>query len=60
MLGTAWARFTGPLPLKAVLFVEQFLIEPGAIGLGDDLVEQLDPQIALSHIGHAGLGEKAC
>jgi len=60
MLGAAWACFTGPFPLKRLFLVEQFLIQPGAIGFGDDLIEEFDPQIALSHIGHAGLSEEPC
>jgi hypothetical protein len=60
MLGTAWACFTRPFPLKRMFLVEQFLIQPSAIGFRDDLIKELDPQISLSHIGHTGLGEEAC
>ena len=54
----AGTGLAGSLPLKRLLLVQEILIETGAIGLRDDLVEELDAQVALTHIGDAGLSQK--
>jgi hypothetical protein len=60
MLGAARPGFACPLTLKRLLFIDQFLIKVCAIGLGYDIVEQLNPEIALRYIRDAGLSQEAC
>ncbi len=60
MLGAAWPGFARPFALKLLLLIDQFLIETLAVGLGHDIVKQLDPEVTLRHIRHTGLGQEAC
>jgi hypothetical protein len=58
MLGAAGTGLAGSLSIKSLLLLKELLIQTGAIGLRDDLVEELDAQVALTHIGDAGLSQK--
>jgi len=58
MFGAARTGIAHPRSFKCVLFVEQLLIEPDAVGFRDDVIEELDAEIALRDIGHTAWARK--
>jgi hypothetical protein len=58
MLGASRSPVSDPFPLKRLLFIDEILVKPYSIGLGDHLVQEFNPEVSLRNIGDTTLGQK--